>query len=203
MKKIADKWYIGLIIIPTTINLLTELLDFPTLLKSWNLTIIGTLLIANLIFIYELHSLQREYKKLKVVPKESDKKVIYKLLAILNVDDFQHKICEQHCWYGYEKDAFYKMLEFCERCKSLKFKTADNKLNTLIHSLRSSIEDFEEMASKLLFSDGDNYLSPDKNTDFNVERNKELCPIADEKSSICLQKLSELLDYLKTNNYFE
>jgi len=203
MTKITQKWYIGLIILPIIINLLTSLFDFPVLLRNWNFTVIGTLIIIVAILIYEYHLLKNENKLLRITPKESDKKIIRKLLDILDINMFQDKICEQSCWYGYEKEAIHKTIKFCEKTQLIKYKTSDEKLNILIQDLRNAIKEFEEQATKILYSDNDSSYSPDKKTEFNVNRTKEIYPIVDEKSGIAFKKLEVLLSYLKQRNYFE
>lgn len=202
MKKITEKWYAGLILLPIITNLLTGYFDLPTLLKNWNFTIIGTLTIIIFIVAHEYYLLQTENKTLRSIPKNSDKKIVRKLLNILDVNTFQDKICEQSCWYGYEKQAIFKTIKFCEKATLIKYKTVDEKANQLIQELRQCIKEFEQQCTKILYSDGDFY-SPDKNTDFNVQRTKEIYPIADQKSAVALEKLKELLAYLKERDYME
>lgn len=202
MKTIADKWYIGLVILPVLTNILTGYLDLPTLLKNWNLTIVGTLMIIIFIIVYEYYLLRNENRILSSTPKNSDKKNVLKLLEILDINTFQDKICNQSCWYGYDKKAMYKTIKFCEKATLLKYRTADEKLNDLIQDLRNSILEFEQQCTKILYSNGD-FLSPDKNTDINVQRTKEIFPIADQKSAMAFSKLEVLLAYLKERNYLE
>jgi len=228
MKKILDKWYIGFVILPILINLLTVKLDFPTLLKNWNFTIIGTLLIISLVSIYELAKLKKENKNLKLVPirdsfipidefnklkkendllkfipKESDKKIVTDLLETLDIIIFQDKICEQSSWYGYEKEAMHRTFEFCEKARLIKYKTADEKLNELIQSLRINLDEFHKQSSTILYSDDDITYSPDKNNPVEIERAKKIYPEIDKKSKKAFIILTELLDYLKQRNYLE
>ncbi|MGB1231237.1 MAG: hypothetical protein ACPG5M_03245 [Winogradskyella sp.] len=202
MKKISDKWYIGLIILPILINLITVKLDFPTLLKNWNFTIIGTLLIINFIVIYELNKLKKECKRLNTIPKESDKLIIKDLLDTLDITLFQDKIYEQSSWYGYEKNALQRTFDFCNKTRLIKYRTANKDLNNYIQSLRISLEEFHDQASTILYSDNHMY-SPYKVCEVEVKKVREVYPEIDKKSAKSFEILTELLEYLKERNYLD
>ncbi|SIR26771.1 hypothetical protein [Maribacter ulvicola] len=203
MKKVLDRWYIGLILLPIIMNLTTAKLDLPILLKNWNFTIIGTLIITNFIAIYEFIILKKENKRLNSIPKESDKKIIKNLLKTLDVISFQDKISEQSSWYGYEKTAMQNTFDFCEKARLINYKTADEKLNNYIQELRLSLDEFHEKASRILYSDNNTSYTPDKRNEVEVKKTKEAYPEVDKKSIESFKILSELLKYLKENNYLE
>lgn len=153
--------------------------------------------------IYEIYELKKENTFLKFKPKKSDKKIVKELLDTLDINSFQEKICEQSCWYGYEKVAIHSANNFCEKVNLLKFKTSDENLNLLLFDLKQNIDKINSLATPILFSDNENYYSPDKNSDFNIQKTKEIYPSVDEKSSEALNKLNELLTYLKKRSYLE
>jgi hypothetical protein len=203
MEKIFGKWYFGLVIIPIIINLLTGYFSLPDLLNNWSFTIIITLIITCFILVFEIYELKKENTSLKLKPKKSDKKIVKELLETLDIISFQDKICEQSCWYGYEKSAIHSANDFCIKVSLLKYQTSDEKLNTMLLELKQNIDLFNSLASPILFSDDQYYYSPDKNTDYNIQRTKEIYPLVDEKSKEALKKLNELLMFLKKRNYLE
>jgi len=203
MKRFLEKWYMGLIILPILVNILTASLNLQTLLNNWNYTIIGTLIISNLITIYEYKRIKNENIKIKITPKKNDKRIINELLNILDPDTFQDKIAEQSCWYGYEKKAMKKVFGFCEKSRLITYKTNDSRLNKLIQSLRENLENFTEQSSKILYSDNDYSYTIDKTREHEVKRAKEVYPKIDEKTKESLRILEILLDYAKQKDYLE
>ncbi len=203
MKKIVEKWYFGLIIIPILINLFKSVLNLPDLLKNWNYTLIVTLIIICTILIYEILELKKQNNSLNFIPKNSDKKILNELIETLNIDEFQEKICEQSCWYGYEKKALNNLMAYCEKVRFLKYKTTDKKLNQILLELSVKIEDFHSLASTILYSNDEFYFSPDKSTELNYKKTEKVSPLVDEKSGKSFRKLEELLYYVKSKNYFE
>lgn len=201
MKRILEKWYIGLVILPILINLITDYFNSSTLLQNWNFTIIGTLVIIVFILSYELIKANKEISNLKELPKESDKKIITELLDVLNINEFQSEIVERSCWYGYKKSSIKRLYKFCEKSNLLQYRTADPILNKYVKNLVASIHDFNDLASTILYGDDDLTYKPDKAREY--EKAKKTYPKVDELSQKAFEVLTEMIDYLKAKNYFE
>ena len=151
----------------------------------------------------ELKNKFSEIKLLKNQPKDSDKKIINDLLSTLDINQFQNEIVEQNCWYGYRKDSIKKISEFCEKTKLLNNKTADETLNNLLIDLSDSLEKFNYLASKVLYSDTEDYYTFNKGNPIEYDKAKNECPKVNEQSERSFKILKEMIDYLKTKNYFE
>jgi len=203
MKRILEKWYIGLIILPILINLITEYFDSPTLLQNWSFTIIGTFAIIISILSYELIKANQEISKLKELPKNSDKKIIKELLNTLDINEFQNEIVEQSCWYGYKRSSINKLYEYCRKAELLQYKTADSTLNKYIKNLAISIHNFNDLASTILYGDNELTYDPDKKNPVEYEKAKKTYPKVDELSKKSFGILTEMMEYLKTKNYLE
>lgn len=110
MKKIVEKWYLSLFIIPIILTYLTSYFSLPDIFKNWQYSIIVSLVLLVSILMYELRSLKKQLNTF--VPKKSDKKIIQKLLKELDLDSFHEEIFEQNSWYGYKKEAISKSISF-------------------------------------------------------------------------------------------
>lgn len=203
MKKILDKWYFSLIIIPILINISTGIFDYPTLLENWNYTVIGTLIIAIIILVFELISATKELKRIKRTPKESDKKIIKDLIETLDVTRFQNDIVSQSCWYGFSRKSIKNVHDFIEKSELLIYKTNDSVLNEYINRIKLTLIDFSDLASSVLYADNDKFYTPDKNHPVEREKLEEISPKVDKLSDKAFQVLEETLGYLKRNNYLE
>lgn len=203
MDKLLNKWYFGLIVIPILINLLTNSIGLPDLYKDWNITVITTLSFLIIILSTELIFLSRKVREITFKPKNSDKRIIKKLLTTLDVDAFHEDIKDQDSWYGYKQEAIGKTIDFVQEAELISNRTSDKKLNMLILELKDAIHDFNSYSSKQLYRNGTSWYSPDKNTDFNIEKAKKAQPIMNSKANFAFIKLTHLLDYLKYKNYLE
>jgi hypothetical protein len=202
MEKLLSKWYFGLIILPILVNLLTNAVGFPDLFKEWSVTAIATLSFLVLVLINEIFILSNRLKNIEFAPKASDKKIVKNLLDVLDIDIFHEEIANQDSWYGYKQEAIRKSIDFSQSAGLVSNRTSDSKLNVLILGLKKSIDDFHSYSSKHLYNNGDFY-SPDKNTDYGVDRAKKAQPIMNEKAEDAFAKLTLLIDYLKRKNYLE
>lgn len=202
MDKLLNKWYFGLIALPILINLLTNSIGLPDLFKDWSLTIIISLSFLIIVLLNELTLFSKKIKELNYKPKKSDKKIIEKLLNLLDIDAFHEDIKEQDSWYGYRKDSIKKILEFKEAARLISNKTSDTKLNKLILDLKNALDDFCSFSSKELYGNGDFY-SPAKDSEFNLEKAEKAQPVMNAKAEFAFLKLTLLLDYLKCKHYFE
>ena len=81
MKKIIEKWYLSLILIPIIVNLITARLNVKDFFDNWELTIISVLIILGVILIYEIYSLRKIVISLSYIPKPRDKRIINELLT--------------------------------------------------------------------------------------------------------------------------
>ncbi len=202
MDKILSKWYFGLITLPILINLLTNTFGLPDLFKEWTITLIATLTFLTIILTTELIRLSRKIREIEFKPKESDKRIVIKLLTTLDVDTFHEEIKNQDSWYGYQKEAIRKIINFAQDAGLVSNKTSDLQLNTLLLDLKNAIDDFNSYSSLQLYGNGDFY-SPAKDTDFNIEKANKAQPIMNAKANFAFTKLTLLLDYLKHRNYLE
>lgn len=203
MDKLLNKWYFGLIVIPILVNLLTNSIGLPDLFKEWTTTVIATLTFLTIILSTELILLSRKIREIEFKPKESDKIIIRNLLTTLDIDSFHEDIKDQDSWYGYKKEAIGKTIKFAQDAGLISNKTSDKKLNNLLLELKNAIDDFNEYCSTQLYGNGDDWYSPAKNTDFNVEKAKIAQPIMNAKSEFAFKKLTLLLEYLRLKNYLE
>jgi hypothetical protein len=203
MSRLFSKWYFGLIAIPLVINILTNTIGLPDLFKEWTVTLIATLSFLTIIFATELILCCRRIKEFEFKPKESDKRIIKKLLATLDIDMFHEYIKDQDSWYGYKKEAIKRTIDFAQDCGLVSNRTSDKKLNKLLLDLKNAIDNFNSYSSSQLYGNGDNWFSPAKDTDFKVEKAKKAQPIMNSKADFAFTKLTLLLDYLKLKNFLE
>lgn len=199
VKKIAEKWYFGLIIIPIVTTYLTEYIQLPDLFNNWNYTVITCLCILSLILIGEIIALT---KKVNFSPSEKDKKTINKLLSTLDVDVFQKDIAEQDSWYGYSKEAIGKVIEFNEDVKLVSNRCVDEKLNTLIDAFSKSLREFQSFSSMNLYGQGPSFFTPAKDSEEEYEKAKNItCPKMNDLAHNAFIDLNEMLNYLNKKNY--
>jgi len=202
MSKIINKWYFGLIIIPVIVNLLTNTIELPVLFKNWTYTLLVTMAIAILVLITELMILNRKFIRLKEKPKESDKVIIKKLLATLNVDMFHKEIKNKDGWYGYLQEAIHNTIEFVADAGLISNKTTDKKLNSLIEDFKNSLDKFNNFSAVELFPNG-LFYTPAKDTEYNKKRAEEARQIMNRMTDTAFKKLTTLFEYLKDKNYLE
>ncbi|WP_073481507.1 MULTISPECIES: hypothetical protein [unclassified Flavobacterium] len=199
MKKIFEKWYLSIFIIPIILTYLTSYFSLPDIFKNWQYSIIVSLLLLISILLYELRSLKKELNVF--VPKKSDKKIIQKLLKELDLDSFHDDIYEQNSWYGFKKEAISKSISFIYKARLIKNKVTDKKLQILINNFTDKLNEFHEYSSVNLYG-RDNYLVPNKDN-LNENRNlvqqetKEMNRLAKES----FVKLETLVEYAKNNEY--
>lgn len=203
MDRILNKWYFGLIAIPISINLLTNSIGLPDLFKQWDTTLFASLFFLIIVLTAELILLTKKNKEIAFNPKESDKQIIGKLLAILDVDTFHEDIKNQDSWYGYKQDAIGKTIKFVHAAGLISNRTSDKKLNQILLDLKTAIADFNSCCGTHLYGHGEHWFSPAKNNDINIMNAKIAQPIMNAKAEIAFKKLTLLLDYLRHKNYFE
>ncbi len=200
MKKIMEKWYLGMFIIPIILTYLTNYITLPEILNNWKNSIIFSLVILIIILIYELFNRSTEISTLKEKPIESDKKTISKLIEILDLDAFHEDLYEQNAWYGYSQSVIRKTNNFVNDVRLIKNKISNPKLNELLNDFTNELEKFHKYSSLRLYESND-YYKPNKDTEkakkiAEVETNK-----MNEMTKECFNKLEKLMSYLKRKNY--
>ena len=202
MKKIIEKWYLSLILIPIIVNLITARLNVKDFFDNWELTIISVLIILGVILIYEIYSLRKIVISLSYIPKPRDKRIINELLTDLDIEDFENSIYKQNSWYGYTQISIKKGILFTEKAKSINYLTSDLVLNDLLKTLSDSIYDFNDYASSKLYSEGEFYRLAKEN-EHNLNISNEAYPIMNNKATKSFQNLQILLKYVRERNYLE
>jgi ferric iron reductase protein FhuF len=202
MKKLLEKWYFSLVIIPIIINLSTSMIRLPASFEDWHYTITAMLVVLVIILIFEKSNASKEIKNIKKTPKNSDKQIVKRLFEMLQIDTFQENFHEQDSWNGYKNSAMSGMFTFEEKALNLSHKTSDDKLNKLIEELHQSVKQFFSITSKVLYSNG-GFYALDKNSDYNIKEAKEFAPKMNSQTDEVYLRLSALYDYAKQHNYLE
>lgn len=204
MKKILERWYVSLVLLPLVINYFTDFFKIPNVFSRTDLWLLF-LFIVVFIGCMEYYKLFSELKRLKYVPKGSDKKIIKELLEKLDVKLFEEEISEKNSWYGYDRDAFFKTLDFKRDSKLISNKTSDKYLNQLINELCDALGIFHEYCSDKLFGSkmGRNELEFAKEHTERYEAAKTQSVEMNKLTSIAHARLENLLDYLRAFNYLE
>ena len=91
--------YGSIILVPILINVITQSIDFKTVLANWYFTLVIILILTILILSYELIYA----RKLLSNVKEIDKQKITLLLNKLDINAFQRDIVEVDSWNGYRQ----------------------------------------------------------------------------------------------------
>ena len=107
MRKILDKWYISMFIIPIFLTYLTNYIKLPIVFENWEYSIIASMTILIGILLYEINTLSNRLKETQDKPKKSDKKILRELLDTLNIDKFHEDIVRQDAWNGYYRDDIH------------------------------------------------------------------------------------------------
>ncbi|MGE6352920.1 hypothetical protein ACQKCJ_03470 [Flavobacterium sp. NPDC079362] len=199
MKRILEKWYLSIFVIPIVLTYLTSYFSLPDIFKNWQYSIIVSLVLLVSILLYELRNLKNELNVF--VPKKSDKKIIQKLLKELDLDSFHEDIYEQNSWYGYKKEAISKSISFIYKARLIKNRVTDNGLQVLISNFTEKLNKFHEYSSIHLYG-GDNYFIPNKdnlseNRSIVEQETKEMNRLAKES----FFELEKLMKYAKNNEY--
>lgn len=202
MRKVLEKWYLSIFIIPIILTYLTSYFELPFILKNWKYSIIASLTILSAILIYEIVVLTKRIQLLEETPKKTDKKIIKELLKILNIDKFHEDIVEQDAWNGYYAESIHRIIEFKEKAKLIGYKTSDKKVNSLIKNFVISLDEFAEYSSIRVYGSGDWLIpfkyNPDVHPREKIEKETTEMNKLTKKSFIELEKLME---YLKKKQY--
>ena len=104
MRKILEKWYLSMFIIPIIVTYLTNFIKLPIIFANWEYSIMASMTILIGILLYELNTLSNILKIEREKPKKADKKIVRELLETLNIDKFHEEIVRQDAWNGYYRD---------------------------------------------------------------------------------------------------
>src|SRR5260221_3990086 len=183
MQKLLDKWYFGLIILPIITNYFTDYVKLPYLFKNWNYTFIFSLSILVIALLYDNVILKRNLKKINYIPNDRDKKIINKLLELLDVPSYQKDIYEQDSWNGYKKKALDNIYDFIEEAELINNKISDKVLNKLVEDLVGVLKKFSVYSGNNLYSDSKHYYIPDKNSEMNIKKLEKAQPVMNQMTT--------------------
>lgn len=202
MKALLRKWYFSLVILPLVINYVSSAITSEVVIKDWKVTVIMVACILITILVLELMALRSNYKLLLSIPRNEDKRIVNDLLGIFDLDKFHEEIVSQNAWYGYKKEAIWRVLSFLESAQLPTNKPSDSKLNRKLSSLRSKLSDFNNYSASKLFSTG-KFFAPDKNTEFGAKQASEATPILNKMAEDAYEALNDLMEYLRQKRFFE
>lgn len=202
MDKLTKRWYWGLIIVPFFKNIFTLDFSLLSLLANWELKLNVILLIIISILVFELYLAFKKIKLLISKPKESDKKIINKLINDLDFNLIYQEIVIQNSWYGYKIEAIRQLINFSNEVELPTNNTSDKNLNKLMIKLKKTIDEFNSYSSKVLFREIDSYV-PLKNSPENIAKTEQTSKIMNKLTDDINKEMNNLKDYLKSNNYFE
>lgn len=202
MKKILDKWYLSMFIIPIVLTYLTNYIKLPIIFANWEYSIIASMTILIGILLYELSTLYNTLKIAREKPKKTDKKIVRELLETLNIDKFHEEIVRQDAWNGYYRENIHRIIEFQEKAKLIGYKTSSEKVNNLINQFLTKLDDFTEYSSVRVSAKGD-WLMPFKDN-LDIHSRKIIKKETEEMNALakkCFVELETLMIYLKDREY--
>ena len=202
MRKILEKWFVSLFILPIVLSYLTDYINLPIIFSNKEYSIIISLSIIIGILIYEVVVLNKRIKSFEEKPKKVDKKIINELLEILDIDKFHEEIVLQNAWYGYHRDDIHRIIEFQEKSKLIGYKTSNQNVNNLINNFVSALDEFTDYSSVRVSGKGD-WLIPFKD---NIDKDeREKIKLETDKMNDLTKKsfieLENLMKYLKEKDY--
>lgn len=202
MRKILNKWYLSMFIIPIILTYLTDFVKLPIIFANREYSIIASMTILIWILLYELNTLANRLKIAREKPKKADKKIVRELLETLNIDKFHEDIVSQDAWNGYYRDSVHRIIEFQHKAKLIGYKTSSEKVNNLINQFLVKLDDFTQYSSVRVSGKGD-WLIPFKNSqDINTrEKIKKETEEMNVLTKKCFVELENLITYLKDKEY--
>lgn len=202
MRKILDKWYLSMFIIPIILTYLTNYIKLPIIFANWKYSIIASMTILIGILLYELNSLSNRLKIVNEKPKKSDKKIVRELLDTLNIDRFHEEIVRQDAWNGYFGEDIHRIIKFNEKAKLIGYKTSNEKVNTLINNFLSKLDDFTDYTSKRVYGRGDWLIPFKENPDIHPhEKIRKETENMNELAKKCFVELENLMEFLRDKEY--
>lgn len=202
MRKILDKWYLSMFIIPIVLTYLTNYIKLPIIFANWEYSIIASMIILTGILLYEIKTLKKELTILREKPKKSDKKIVRELLEILNIDKFHKEIVRQDAWNGYHREDIHRIIEFQEKAKLIGYKTSNENVNNLINRFLNKLDEFTDYSSKRVSGRGD-WLVPFKDNP-KVHPHEEIKKETEKMNDLtqeCFVELEVLMVFLREKEY--
>lgn len=201
MKKLAEKWYISIFVIPILMTYFTSFIQLPEILSNWEYSIILSLSILVFILIHEIRIRNKKILLYETKPTEKDKMIIYSLLETLNLKMFQEDVCRQDAWNGYPREAIHNIIEFQHDAVLIKNHTSINELNCLINDFLTELREFTEYSSMRLYGSNE-WLIPFKDNPriYPLEQIKNETNIMNTLSKKAFDKLELLMIYLRTHD---
>lgn len=202
MRKILDKWYLSMFIIPIILTYLTNYIKLPIIFSNWEYSFIASMTILIGILLYELNSLSNQLKIVNEKPKKADKKIVRELLDTLNIDRFHEEIVRQDAWNGYFGEDIHRIIKFKEKAKLIGYKTSNEKVNTLINNFLSKLDDFTDYSSKRVYGRGDWLIPFKENPDIHPhEKIRKETENMNELTKKCFVELENLMEFLRDKEY--
>lgn len=202
MRKILDKWYLSMFIIPIILTYLTNYINLPIIFENWQYSIIASFLILSAILLYEIKVLKKQLAILEEKPKKSDKKIIRDLLDTLNIDKFHEDIVRQDAWNGYHREDIRSIIEFQEKAKLIGYKTSNKKVNNLINDFSNKLDEFTNYSSKRVSGQGDWLVTFKDNPKIHPrEKIKKETEKMNELTQECFVELEVFMEFLKEKEY--
>ena len=201
MRKLNWKWYIAVIVIPIIINYFTDTVKLSDIFNNASYIVIFCLGILVIALQYDNVTLKQNLRKINSTPNERDKKIINKLLKLLDVPSFQKEIYEQDSWNGYKIKSLDKVFDFIEQVELINNRTSDKVLNKLVEDLAGVLKKFAEYSGTHLYNDGGHYYTPDKNSEMNIKKLEMAQPVMNQMTTDAFNKLTVLLNYCRERNY--
>lgn len=202
MRKILDKWYLSMFIIPIILTYMTDYIKLPILFANWEYSIIASMTILIGILLYELSTLSNSLKIACEKPKKADKKIVRELLETLNIDKFHEEIVRQDAWNGYHREDIHRIIEFQEKAKLIGYKTSNEKVNNLLNQFLTKLDDFTEYSSLRVSGKGD-WLIPFKGNP-EIHPHEKIKKETEEMNALtkkCFIELENLIKYLRDKEY--
>jgi hypothetical protein len=190
--------YGSIILVPILINVITQSIDFKTVLANWYFTLVIILILTILILSYELIYA----RKLLSNVKEIDKQKITLLLNKLDINAFQRDIVEVDSWNGYRQDAITRILDFLENATLLQFKTSDDKLNKLMSDFVVQLNEFSSFTAMHVVG-GNHHFIPITKKELDFGKRKAETEEMNRLAELAYQKLEILMRYVRKKNYIE
>lgn len=197
MKKLLNKWYFSLILLPLIVNYITQIFDSEFITADWKNTIIFSLIIFCFVLMAEL----KAAKELSKLPKDIDKEKIKILLSKLDINSFQMDIYQADSMNGYPQKAIIKVIDFLENAKLLQLKTSDKRLNFLIQDFTQQLDLFCDYSGGHLMNSDPYFVPIYKWRSGANEELEEVTNRMNELAKLSYLKLEKLMHYLRERNY--
>jgi len=131
---------------------------------------------------------------------KKDLKTINDLLNILDIKSFQEEIVMTNSWYGYNKKAIKRVLDFIEEVDLINRKTSNYKLNSLLQYFKFTLETFTNYSAKNMVSNDMSYELLLKLKEGDVPEADRIAKKINKKAKNGFVVLKEIIDLENLNN---